>query len=63
MASFLAIFETIGAVIGVILTIITFIGVISKKPREWFRGAIREESTAANQPLAESLDKIEKRMD
>lgn len=59
----LAIVETIGAVLGVILTIITFIGVISKKPKEWFRKAIRDESTAANQPLAESLEKIEKRMD
>ena len=60
---FLTIIETIGAVFGAILTIITFIGVISKKPKEWFRKAIRDESTAANQGIVVQLDKIEKRLD
>lgn len=59
----LAIIETIGAVLGVILTIITFIGVVAKKPKEWFRKAIRDESTAANQGIVVQLDKIEKRLD
>lgn len=59
----LTIIETIGAVLGVILTIITFIGVISKKPREWFRNVIRDESMAANQGIVVQLDKIEKRLD
>lgn len=59
----LAIIEIIGGVLGSLLTIITFIGVISKKPREMFRKAIRDESASANQPLVEKLDKIEKRMD
>ena len=51
MMGLLTIIETIGAVLGVILTIITFIGVISKKPREWFRNVIRDESMAANQGI------------
>ena len=59
----LTIIETIGAVLGVILTIITFIGVVTKKPKEWFRKAIRDESTAANQGIVVQLDKIEKRLD
>ena len=59
----LAIVEAIGAVLGVILTIITFVGVITKKPKEWFRKTIRDESTAANQGIVVQLDKIEKRLD
>ena len=59
----LAIVETIGAVLGVILTIITFIGVVTKRPKEWFKKAIRDESTAANQGIVVQLDKIEKRLD
>lgn len=43
-----AIIEIVGGVIGSLLTIITFIGVISKKPREMFRKAIRDESASAN---------------
>lgn len=58
-----AIIEIVGGVLGSLLTIITFIGVISKKPREMFRKAIRDESANANQLLIEKLDKIEKRMD
>lgn len=63
MGSFVEVMETIGSIVGVLLTLITFFGIVSKKPKDWFRRLIREESTAANQPLAEKLDKVETRME
>lgn len=63
MGSFVEVMETIGSIVGVLLTLITFFGIVSKKPKDWFRRLIREESTAANQPLAEKLDKVESRME
>lgn len=44
----LAIIEIVGGVLGSLLTIMTFIGIISKKPRDMFRKAIRDESASAN---------------
>ena len=63
MGSFVEVMETIGSIVGVLLTLITFFGIISKKPKDWFRKIIRDESTAANQPIVEKLDKVEKRME
>ena len=63
MGSFVEVMETIGSIVGVLLTLITFFGVVSKKPKDWFRKIIRDESTAANQPIVEKLDKVEKRME
>ena len=51
MATFLAVFETIGSVVGIIITLITFFGLISKKPKEAFKKIIREEVNNANQEL------------
>ena len=63
MTHFVEVMEIIGSIVGVILTLITFFGVITKKPKEWFKQMIRDESTAANQPVIEKLDKLEQRMD
>lgn len=63
MTQFVEVMEIIGSIVGVILTLITFFGVITKKPKEWFKQMIRDESTAANQPVIEKLDKLEQRMD
>ena len=59
MNRFIEIMEIVGSVIGSLLTIMTFIGIISKKPKEWFRCLIREESIAANQSLATQLTEIQ----
>lgn len=59
MNRFIEIMEIVGSVIGSLLTIMTFIGIISKKPKEWFRRLIREESIAANQSLATQLTEIQ----
>lgn len=63
MEQFLTIFQSIGAVVGVILTLITFWGVISKKPKEFFRTAIREEATAANREMKNEVDGLKKKME
>lgn len=58
LAQLLTIFQTIGAVIGVILTLITFWGIISKKPKEKIRTAFREEAKEANKELYDKINKI-----
>lgn len=61
MQSFVTVMETIGSVVGVLLTLITFFGIISKKPKDWFKNLIREQAIEANKPLVEKLEVIEKR--
>lgn len=41
-------FQNFGSIIGVIITIVTFIGLISKRPKKALRNLIREEAKAAN---------------
>jgi hypothetical protein len=55
MNRFIEIMEIVGSVIGSLLTIMTFIGIISKKPKEWFRKLIRDESAAGNRDLEAKL--------
>jgi hypothetical protein len=59
MAAFLAIFETIGSVVGIIITLITFFGLISKKPKEAFKRIIREEVNNANEELKLKILELE----
>ena len=59
MATFLAVFETIGSVVGIIITLITFFGLISKKPKEAFKKIIREEVNNANQELKQKISELE----
>lgn len=50
--------KLIGGAAGAMTTILAFIGVISKKPRDWFKRTIREESKAANESLEQSIEKL-----
>lgn len=54
----LAIFETIGSIVGVLITLITFFTLISKRPIAAFRKIIREESEAANGNLKMEIENI-----
>lgn len=63
IASLLAVFETIGSIVGIFITLITFFGLISKKPREAFRRAIREEVEKSNADLKNKLEKIEEQIE
>ena len=58
----LAIFKEIGGIVGIIITLITFFGLVSKRPRAAFRRIIREESTKANQEIKIKMDGIENEM-
>lgn len=58
-AQLFAILQSLGAVLGVILTIITFWGVVSKKPKEKIRNAFREEAKEANKELINKINIID----
>lgn len=63
IAAIWAIFKTIGSIVGILITFITFFSLISKKPLNALRRMIREESNSANDSLKNKLDEIEKRLD
>lgn len=63
IASLLTVFETIGSIVGIFITLITFFGLISKKPRKAFRRAIREEVEKSNADLKNKLEKIEEQIE
>ena len=58
-----AIFQSIGGIVGVLLTLITFFGIITKKPKEKFRAMIREESKEANKETFEKVKQIEAKIE
>lgn len=62
VAALLAIFKGIGSIVGVIITLITFFGLVSKKPRAALKRMIKEGSEEANQELNERLTKIEEKL-
>lgn len=53
------IFKGIGAAVGIILTLITFFGIISKRPMKALRKLIREESDNANKELKDSISTLQ----
>ena len=55
VAQLWVIFKGIGAVVGIILTLITFFGIVSKRPMKALRKLIREESDNANKELKDSI--------
>lgn len=61
--TFLATFETIGSIVGILITLITFFTLITKRPLKAFRNMIREESKAANSDLKEQIEKVDQKID
>lgn len=57
-ATLWAIFQCIGSAVGIIITLITFWSLVSKKPIEKFKKMIRDESANANQDLKTGLSEI-----
>ena len=53
------IFKGIGAAVGIILTLITFFGIVSKRPMKALRKLIREESDNANKELKDSISTLQ----
>lgn len=56
-------FQNFGSIIGVIITIITFLGIISKKPKKALRNLIREEAKAANQELEDDVKNVKEKLE
>ena len=61
--SFMTIFENIGSVVGILITLATFWGIISKKPIEALKKMIREESLNAQSEYHENVQKVLERAD
>lgn len=61
------IFQCIGSAVGILITLGTFVTIITKKPKEFFKKMLREECTAATQNMDERLSngqaQIMKRLD
>lgn len=62
MAALLVIFENIGSVVGIFVTLITFFGLISKKPREALKKMIKEGAEEANKEVNVKLTTIEEKL-
>lgn len=61
-ATLLGVLETIGSIVGIIITLITFFTLISKRPLQAFRRLIREESEAATAPIKKDVEELKERM-
>lgn len=61
--NFLDLFQKIGSIVGICITLITFITLVTKKPLENFRKLIREEADGANQEIKEKLEVIEEQIE
>lgn len=63
MEDFLKIFQNIGSVVGILITLTTFWGIISKKPKEALRRLIREETIAGTKDLKKQLNDVVEKID
>ena len=55
--------KLLGGIAGALTTIIAFIALISKKPRQWFRKTIREEADNANQEIKDQIKQLGEKTD
>lgn len=63
VASLLAVFETVGSVVGILITFVTFFTLISKRPMKALRRMMREEADAANMDLEREIQEINKKLE
>ena len=61
--AFVEVLKLIGSLAAALTTIIAFIVLVSKKPREWFKKTIREEADNANQEVKQQITEFEHRAD
>ena len=54
--TFLEVIKIIGAVAGALLAIVSFIGLLTKKPKKWFADTVRQQSIEANKDLEEKIN-------
>lgn len=62
-ASFIGVCKSIGIIVSLIISLITFFTLVSKRPRAALRKIIREEATTANKKIEKEIETIEGRLD
>lgn len=58
MKDLIEILKLLGGVAGALTTIIAFLALVSKKPKQWFRKTIREEADNANQEIKQQIREL-----
>lgn len=58
MKDLIEILKLLGGAAGALTTIIAFIALVSKKPRQWFRETIREEANNANLEIKQQIRQL-----
>lgn len=58
MKDLMEILKLLGGAAGALTTIIAFIALVSKKPRQWFRETIREEANNANLEIKQQIRQL-----
>lgn len=62
MDDFATILKTFGSLAGAIITIITFLALIMKKPKQWLVKTIKEQSKDDNEEIKNLLKEIDKKL-
>ena len=62
-AGFVGICKSIGVIVSLIISLITFFTLVSKRPRAALRKIVREEATTANEKIEKKIETIEERLD
>ena len=63
MMDFFEIFQKLGSIVGILITLITFVTLIAKRPQQAFRKVIREETNNATQEIKDKLENIEEQIE
>lgn len=58
MKDLMEMLKLLGGAAGALTTIIAFIALVSKKPRQWFRETIREEANNANLEIKQQIRQL-----
>lgn len=62
MGDFVTILKTFGSLSGTMITIITFLALIMKKPKQWLMKTIKEQSSEDSQEIKNLLKEINKKL-
>lgn len=63
LIAILEIIKTIGGICGAIITIVTFVTLMCKKPKQWLQKIIKEEINNENQEIKNLLANIDKKIE
>lgn len=55
-------FQNIGSIVGILITLVTFWGIISKRPKDALRRLIREETTEGVKDMKKEIGEIKEKI-